>query len=391
MKNNKSNLPRIFFVGQYPKAFDKSKSPYKSETSFSEWSDLSFFSKNGGNRGNLVWQESVFRLLSYDDLNSKVGSFKELNENQKKIDDEFDFIVINLACWISDKLFKPHNFISNLKFKKSKVICLGNGSVKNGYIKSNPNLSKSFFHPSVVQSLEWMADNAEIFSVRGQSTRQTLKKILNIDSIALGCPSAYVFPDSINNIRLKSFKDSFLASADYLCKYDVINLPIIYNEFNKFKSSSYFCQSSFQFFNGSNIEFPKGTKLNEIYNVKINEFDGSLKNYPFKIKNLNKIYAPNNVDNWRGVLSMHDYYIGARLHCAMLSLQAGVFPFIYYDDERPLEVANLIGMPHMNSSSNDSFELEEIFSKKNLKNFQQKYKESYNIFRKTISQTGLVL
>ena len=88
---------------------------------------------------------------------------------------------------------------------------------------------------------------------------------------------------------------------------------------------------------------------------------------------------------------MHDYYIGARLHCAMLSLQAGVFPFIYYDDERPLEVANLIGMPHMNSSSNDSFELEEIFSKKNLKNFQQKYKESYNIFRKTISQTGLVL
>jgi hypothetical protein len=389
MKNN--NYPRILFIGEYPDVFDKIKSPYKSETTFDQTFDPTFFVNNGGNRGNLVWQESVFRIFNYNHLKSRRVTFEYLYDNQKKIDDEFDFIVINLACWINNRPFRPNNFISKLKFKKSKVICLGNGCIKNGYINSNPNLSKDFFHPSVVESLRWMFDNAEVFSVRGESTMSTLKCLFNIDSVALGCPSAYAFPDSINNISLKPFKDSLLASADYISKYDGVNFPALYNEFNKFKSSSYFCQSSFQFSEGSNIEFPKNTKLNQIGNVKINECDGSLKNYPFEIKAIDKIYAPNNIDNWRGVLSMHDYYIGTRLHCAMLSLQAGVFPFIFYDDERPLEVANLIGMPHMNSGSNDSFKLEEIFSKKNLKNFQQKYKESYNIFRKTISQTGLVL
>ena len=200
MKNKKSNLPRVFFVGQHPAVFDKIKSPYKSETCFSQWSNTDFYINNGGNRGNLVWQESVFRIFSYDTLNSKTGSFRELHENQKNIDDEFDFIIINLACWINDRPFKPYSFISGLKFKKCKVICLGNGCVKNGYMNLNPNLSRSFFHPSIVGTLEWMSDNAEVFSVRGESTRRTLKEILNIDSVALGCPSAYVFPGSINNI-----------------------------------------------------------------------------------------------------------------------------------------------------------------------------------------------
>jgi len=387
MKNNRdNNLPRIFFVGQYPKVFNKIESPYKSETSFSEWNDKSFYMENGGNRGNLVWQESVFRILSYDTLNSKTGTFKYLYENQKKIDDEFDFIIINLACWINNRPFILNNFIPKLKLKKSKIICLGNGCTKNGYKISNPNLSKDFFHPSVIESLHWMSDNADVFSVRGESTRQTLKEILNIDSVALGCPSAYAFPNSINNISLPSFKNSILSTASYLNP----NSPHL-KVFSQFKSVNYFCQSYFDFKSPSNIEFPPGSNASDIIDVKINEANGEVLNYPFKIDGIDKIYASNDVDNWRGVLSMHDYYIGSRIHCAILSLQAGVFPFIYYDDERPLEIASLIGMPHLNSKDSNNFDLKNVFSEVNLKNFKKQYSSSYNSFKEYLSKEGLVL
>ena len=388
MKNNKNdNLPRIFFVGQYPGVFNKIKSPYKSETYSSEWNDRSFFGENGGNRGNLVWQESVFRIFSYDTLNSRTGSFKELYENRKNIDDEFDFIILNMACWINDRLFQPHSFFnSTLKFKKCKVISLGNGCENNQYLNSNPNLSKSFFHPSVLETLKWISDNVEIFSVRGESTKQTLKEILNIDSVALGCPSAYAFPNSINNISLPSFEDSILATASYLNP----NSPHL-KVFNQFKSTNYFSQSYFGFDSPSNIEFPPGTNISDIVDVKINEANGEVLNYPFKIDGIDKIYASNDVDNWRGVLSMHDYYIGSRIHCSILSLQAGIFPFIYYDDERPLEIASLIGMPHLNSKIHDSYKLDEIFNEANLNFFKQKYLKQFNLFKKTMNASGLSL
>lgn len=387
MKNNKNdNLPRIFFVQQNPEAFNKIKSSRKSETSFPEWNDKSFFIENGGNRGNLVWQESPFRIFSYDTLNSRAGMFWELYENRKNIDDEFDFIILNQACWISGGQFQPYKFLnSTLRFKKCKVISLGNGCVKNGYLNSNPNLSKSFFHPSVLETLKWISDNVEIFSVRGESTKQTLKEILNIDSIALGCPSAYAFPNSINNISLPPFEDSILATASYLNQ----NSPHL-KVFNQFKSTNYFSQSYFGFDSPSNIEFPPGANISDVIDVKINEASGEVLNYQFKIEGIDKMYASNDVDNWRGVLSMHDYYIGSRIHCAILSLQAGVFPFIYYDDERPLEIASLIGMPHLNSKIHNSYRLDEVFNQAKLNLFKQKYLKQFNLFKKTMSASGLL-
>lgn len=389
MKND-SNLPRIAFVGDFPRSFNKFKSLCKSETGFDKWGNSSFYISHGNNRGNLVWQESVFRIFSYNLSNSKCLTFDELHQNKEGIDDQFDFIIINLACWINNIFFRPSSFISNLKLKKCKAICLGNGCMKNNYIKSNPDLSKKDFHPSVMECLQWMSDNAEVFSVRGEETRKTLKDIFNIDSIALGCPSAYSFPDSINNISLKPFETSSLAVADYLQRYTKGN-PIFLEKFSSFKFVNYFCQSNYQLDGGSNIEFPIDFNLDEVLNVKINECDGSLKNYPFQIKGVDKIYAPNNVDNWRGVLSMHDYYIGTRLHCAMLSLQAGIFPFIFYDDERPLEVANLIGLPHLNSKNINNFDLKNVFSKVNLKNFKKQYNSKLNTFKERLSKEGLVL
>jgi hypothetical protein len=390
MSNN--NLPRIAFVGQYCQVFNKIKSPYKSQTEYCDWSNSNFFNAGGNNRGNLVWMESVYRIFKFDTYNSQTFDFTQIVEQQKYIDDNFDFVIINMACWIHGRDILHESEIVKLKLKKCKIVCLGNGCERSGYIKTNPNLDKQFFSKSVIEMLKWVSDNASIFSVRGEETQKTLKEIFNIDANPLGCPSAYSFPNSVNNISLPKFSDARLATADIIARYDSTSTQMMDTyKFSEFKYVSYFCQADYQPGRGFNIEFPTDISTEQMLNVKINECDGSVENYPCDIKGINKIYAPSDVDNWRGVLSTFDYYIGTRLHCAMLSLQAGVFPFIFYSDERPLEVANLIGMPNVNSDTHTSFELNDVFSQASLQNFKKTYQKRYEIFHKTMSDVGLVL
>jgi hypothetical protein len=389
-----SNLPRIAFISQYQPGFgEKLKSPYKAETDFTQWNDAAFFDKHGGNRGNLVWMESVYKIFKYDRNNSRHISRGELVEDYKTIDENFDFVVINTACWITDDPSRddllPPNYFAKIKLKKCKLVCLGNGCEKNTYIKSNPNLSKNDFNPRTIELLHWMADNADIFSVRGYETKKTLKEIFNIDSIALGCPALYSFPNSIDAISLPPAKDSILATGGNLAKESY------FKAFSAFKSVNYFCQSSYAFGTPSNIEVPPQARPSDLVNIKINEADGSVLNYPFEIDGMDKIYAPNDIDTWRGVLSMHDYYIGSRLHGAILSLQAGTFPAIrpsawFNNDERLLEVARLVGMPYLNTDM-DSFDVKDLFNEDSLEHFKKKYRIRYNLFYEALSSVGLVL
>lgn len=388
-----SNLPRIAFISQYQQGFEsKLKSPYKSETHSTQWNDQSFFRKHGGNRGNLVWMESVYRIFKYDRHNSCAIPLDKLVKEYKTIDENFDFVIINMACWINDAPERLHhlppNYFAKLKFKKCKVVCLGNGCVKNTYVKSNPNISKNHFHSRIIELLNWMADNADIFSVRGDETKKTIKEIFNIDSVALGCPSLYSFPNSIDGISLPPVEDSILATAGYLSS----NKLFWKKAYSAFKSVNYFCQDYYRFDSPSNIEFPPHVKPSDLVDVKINEADGSVLNYPFEIDGVDKMYAPNDIDTWRGVLSMHDYYIGSRLHGALLSLQAGIFPAVFHNDERPLEVARLVGMPHFPlAADTDSFDVKDLFTEDSLEVFKKKYRMRYNLFYEALTSIGLVL
>ena len=389
-----SNLPRIAFLSQHQPGFeDKLKSPYKAETHSTQWNDSSFFRKHGGNRGNLVWMESIYRIFKYDRNNSRHISREELVADYKTIDENFDFVIINMACWITNNSsagdLLPPNYFAKIKLKKCKLVCLGNGCEKYTYTKWNPNLSKNDFDPRTAELLHWMADNADIFSVRGNETKKTLKEIFNIDSIALGCPALYSFPNSIDAISLPPAKDSILATGGNL------ENKSYFKAFSAFKSVNYFCQASYRFDTPSNIEVPPQARPSDLVNIKINEADGSVLNYPFEIDGMDKIYAPNDLDTWRGVLSMHDYYIGSRLHGAILSLQAGTFPAIrpsawFNNDERLLEIARLVGMPYLNTDT-DSFDVKDLFTEDSLENFKKKYRMRYNLFYEALSSVGLVL
>jgi hypothetical protein len=391
-----SNLPRIAFISQYQPGFgEKLKSPYKAETHSTQWNDPSFFSEHGGNRGNLVWMESIYKIFKYDRNKSRHISREEFVEDYKSIDENFDFVVINMACWITNNPAEvdllPPNYFAKVKLKKCKLVCLGNGCEKHAYIKSNPNISKNDFSVRTIELLQWMVDNADIFSVRGDETKKTLKEIFNIDAISLGCPALYSFPNSINGISLPPVKDSILATTGYF-QPSIGRCRASYQKaFHAFKSVNYFCQDYYRFDTPSNIEFPSHAKHSDLVDIKINEADGSVLNYPFKTDGIDKMYAPNDIDTWRGVLSMHDYYIGTRLHGAILSLQAGVFPAIFCNDERPLEVARFVGMPYLNTDIDSSFDVKNTFTKDSLNDFKNKYRMRYNQFYEALTGIGLVL
>jgi hypothetical protein len=387
------NLPRIAF-GVFDKTSLETLYTPKSYTSGCESIDTFF--KRGGNRGNLAWVESVFRILKYDSNNSYIYEYGELLDNNKYIDDNFDYLIINLAAWIHG-VHPLGNIVKNIyktKFKKCKVIALGNGCEHKYYIKNNSDLSKKDFDQSVVDLVNWFSDTAEIFSVRGEETQKTLKQIFNIDATALGCPSVYSFPNSIDDIVITPFKDALCASADYLDRYEGLN-PRMKDLYKKFKSVDYFCQACQRHKHGlTHIELPMDADVSRFNEIVVNEADGLVKNYPHTIPNVNKVYAQSNINTWRGVMSKYQYYVGTRLHCAVIAMQCGVFPFIYYHDTRPLEVAELIGMPHKRLEHEfkyDSVELSDVFNEKNLEHFKNMYKLRHSKFVDTLNNVGLVI
>ena len=386
-------LPRIAFCVFDKKSLETIHTP-KSYTTGQESVDT-FFAR-GGNRGNLAWIESVFRILKYDTKNSHIYEYGELLDNNKHIDDNFDYIIINMAAWIHGvhPLGGKVKNISKTKFKKCKVIALGNGCEHKYYIKNNSDLSKKDFDQSVVDLVNWFSDTAEIFSVRGEETRKTLKQIFNIDATALGCPSVYSFPDSIDDISITPFKDALCASADYLDRYPHFN-PRMVDLYNNFKSVSYFCQACHRHkFGKTHIELPMDADVSGFNEIMVNEADGLVKNYPHTIPKVDKVYAQSNINTWRGVMSQYQYYVGTRLHCAIIAMQCGVFPFIYYHDTRPLEVAELIGMPNKRLEHKfkyDSVDLSDVFNVTNLKHFKSTYKMLYKKFVNTLNNAGLVI
>lgn len=392
------NLPRIAFGVSRKEPLETIYTP-KSYTTGRESIDT--FLTFGGNRGNLAWYESVFRIFKYDTKNSYVYEYNELLDKNKYIDDNFDYLIINLAAWIhpeprahAPSLGGQLQTIFKTKFKKCKVIALGNGCENKYYIKNNPDLCKKDFEQPVVDLLNWFSDTAEVFSVRGEETQKTLKQIFNIDATALGCPSVYSFPNSIDDIAITPFKDALCASADYLDRYEGLNLRMI-DLYNNFKSVSYFCQACHRHkFGKTHIELPMDADVSGFNEIMVNEADGLVKNYPYTIPNVDKVYAHSNINTWRGVMSHYQYYIGTRLHCAVIAMQSGVFPFIYYHDLRPLEVADLIGMPNKRverSNEKDCVELSDVFNEKNLEHFKNTYKMRHNKFVDTLNKVGLVI
>jgi len=348
-----------------------------------------------GNTGNMVHAEAPLKLLNYNnslsaitDLHSLFLKYDDIEKFTAAIKENFDAVVLSLA-----NLIRP-DFDTNL-YKILDAISVPFYILGVGL---QNDVSLNSLRPSTQKLLRIMNDKARLFGVRGERTENWLHTNGFENAVALGCPSLYVYPESILSYKhIKSRPTRVMTAGHlsdfYLNKEEPIRTKAMLKILKAFNKVSYVFQDE-------PFTYKEILQAKKIWLENISQLDSSIMNSYLSIRlnkriNYDKFYMFFCTDAWRIACSEHDLYIGDRLHAGIAAHQAGIPSIILYDDCRVKELADFYNFPSASIEEIMEESLSNIIalklSKQSHSKFNNSYIERYTFFVNQLENSGLTL
>lgn len=301
------------------------------------------------NRGNLVHGEAPARIFQ---CNRRQSAFANLGTLHRIFGDRlgdllprhFDLIVLSAANFIS-----PTRDLTRLR---DALNVIGDGvpfMVLGAGMQGSHALSE--LHPSVQEILDIYNRRAVVFGVRGAQTEAWLHRNGFERAQALGCPSMYVFPQSIMSIdhtaAYRAGASAKILTAGYLTvrKGRHFDRGRQLARAMKGADASYVFQDEF-FAYGKLIE--EGGSFNDATSTgdrdALNRLLGQAAGVPLNMRNY---YYFSETAAWRQVALNHDIYIGDRFHGGVAALQVGRPGIFLAQDNRVAELTDFFDLPRM--------------------------------------------
>ncbi len=350
------------------------------------------------NIGNLIHFQAPAGLFKSEytvagNLNDIYTSCGSDDEYTKFISDNFDAIIFSFANGLREnhvigkvkllKLIEPH----------IKIYGLGLG------LQEDVNFDSLL--PQTRAFLKEFDKRAVLWGTRGENTTAWLKKQGLKKPQTLGCPSLYLYPQNILNIKeLKAKNVANIVTAGHLHKpgfderqsYRTCKLIDFFQKNKKkYKKLAYIFQD--EMFGYKSID-----KEAFVYNQATSELDKNkiekhLKtlydtHFPF-----DKYYYFTSVPAWRQCYHHYDCYIGDRFHGGVVGLQASIPSLMICKDLRVKELSEYFGIPHLSINDLENIALKDIvhskFNAKEVQSFHEKYKVRLKNFQKVCQNHGL--
>ncbi len=354
-----------------------------------------------GNRGNLIHGEAPAKIFEKDHASSCFGhlpSLRKWNEAKyaARVTQQFDAIVLSFANIIRPGYDgAPHYEALKGLHKGTKVIALGAGIQGEFTVSDLPEGTRNL--------LSWLSENAEVFGVRGETTKAWLDENGFPNSMVLGCPSLFVYPRSILGLSYDNVRatggDSKVITAGHLAA------PLMMPKAKSRRAhdyldalagipASYIFQDEIFWYSREFME------RDNMYNEGTSELDPELVaeyyreafglEVPFK-----RYYYFNDTGSWRQAGLRHDLYIGDRFHGGVAVLQAGVPAIFLKADNRVGELTGYFDVPNMTI---DEFKeaglagaIESCLTDEALERMKATYRRNYRKFVDTMSGAGLTV
>ena len=292
----------------------------------------------GGNSGNLIYANSLFRSLMIDRETEIVPDRYMQNEfSALQINEEYDRYVIALA----DMFRKGASFeINRMKalIKALKIPCtiVGVGLRAN----SLKEIDEGFTFDNNVRSfVSAVLDKSAMIGIRGELTGKYLTKLgfkEDRDFMVIGCPSMFTYGGELKRKEININKDSFISvNSSILSPQSAIN----------------FCCKILDEYENSVFIPQRIDELKTLYLGCDYIHETVRKNYPDKATD--KIYTDGRVkmflqaNQWINYLSGADLSIGARLHGNVAAILAGTPTVIMPHGLRMKEIIEYHGLPHI--------------------------------------------
>lgn len=350
------------------------------------------------NVGNLVHLEAPAKLLRYNRrLPPSRPSDRTTPEALKAIDRQYDGIVLGYANMIRsydhldeaarDETLAPLVRESEwLEQTGCKIYAMGIG------IQDQLEPRADAVDPRLFKLLKVLNDRAEIFAVRGETTKAWLHAVGLTNAVALGCPSLFVYPRNVMSIRPPSREGALrIATAGRLQRNREADRLNAINRIGAAFDTSYVYQTDF-------YAMFRGETDAAVYNDATGEVDAEAVRARGRSGlgvdlSFSDYFMFRSTEKWRGFAIGKHAYFGDRFHGGVVFLQCGKPTIIVQNDARVQELTALYGIPTATSAEvmeNDPVELlHERLGDAALRDFRSTYLERYRAFRSAIHAVGL--
>ena len=322
----------------------------------------------GSNSGNLIYQYSIVKLMSLNNVEFSSNRYSYDLDTAKKVNEECEAFIIPLADAFREDFMVELKSITNF-IKALNIPCVVVGvGLRAPY---EPNLKNGFrFDKTVKEFVNAVLETGTILGLRGEITARYLKNLgyrEEIDFTVIGCPSLYMNGDRIPLKNIKFHEDMRLGTS--FATNEEISGRFLNKVTERFKN---------HFYVGQVVD-----DLRTLYTGLSMESHGMY--YPCDINS--RYYKDNrckffiNVPKWLQFMQTLDLAVGTRFHGTVAGLLAGTPSVLIKRDTRTRELSEYHGIPSvLLNDIKDMPTLENIITKVDFSVLGKKHGANFNHF-----------
>lgn len=317
--------------------------------------------------------------ITYSVIKSLFGKFQQVDDIKNlwfyqptqieidRINSEYSKVILilqdNLRLFDS---YLHHDIYAGLAnfFRKLKIPIVVFSLGSNCFDKNWRSL-KDGLNKNLVSLLRIIADNTVSFGIRGDFTSEILNSLGIKNHQVIGCPSYFEMGRNrvINKPNLKP-DFTVLSGGNFSHKSHNDIFYVLQDESLLIKS----------------IAFPNERLLRK-------DFD-SIGEVLTSAYLHNKVAVFSSMDRWKEFDKRFDFYIGSRVHGAIMAMNAGLPAIVTNGDTRAEEMCNYFGIPQMTNLS-DECDLRMLYEDYNVDTVNKKYNHLYDNYVGWIKSNGL--
>lgn len=349
-----------------------------------------------GNKGNIIHAEAPAKLFINDTKKSCFASIIHLFSYYKEsyasfITDHFDVVVLSVANFI--RVNQNHSAL--LAAVKAlpvniKLIVLGGGIQE--------NVAPADLTQSTNDLVRVFNERSAVFGVRGEKTKDWIEAQGMTGSVVLGCPSLYLYPQSILHINGANLPaDPRIISAGHLSKPNLsgdqaTRGAALYKAFQGAKADYVFQDEIFSF---TNLLHEKGfydESTGECSSQIVRRYIEEMTGAPSPMQRFWYFY---DASAWRQACTRYDIYIGDRFHGGIAAMQARIPALFLQHDARVNELTDYFRLPTLSLAEFSKMgirrAIDKAFTPSAISDFHTVYKMRLDNFRTVMLEHGVKL
>lgn len=342
----------------------------------------------GTNVGNLVFSDSIHRLLSTPSTRIEVDGLTLQTRLATPrlihhINHTYDHLVIPLANafrpTFQENLSRLTNIISKVDIPVTVVgvgIAGGRGSLADTHQKASPELARE-----VDRFMRAVLERGPSIGVRGEFTAQFLESLgFGAEHVqVIGCPSVFKFgPDLQINQKVYELSSESLISLNVTHYVPELGEISVHNLRN-YRQLDYISQvtaDAQMLMWGQDLQGKRSKKM------------PSSTRHPLYLKDRMRFFTDS--ESWTRHLAAREFVFGSRIHGNIAAIISGTPAFVLAHDTRTLELARYHSIPHLAIPDLDGrLDASEFFELADYATFNVQHRENFERFSHFLTAHGL--